>query len=171
MTQTKAKRTAPNLFLREQRSSAVAAATTTYIVWGGEKINWLSTGEITIQLALELHTYANLRCWHRGGRTFFLVVTEDALPEVRDHHRQTLTKGYLRFPAEEIFCLGNIRFSLVRVIFCVRPEFYPCIWVNGFLDHLNKQMGTSKFAGNRSMWLITLHSPSFLFFLGGTTVR
>lgn len=63
MTQTKAKRTAPNLFLREQRSSAVVAATTTtYIVWGGEKINWLTTGEITILLALELHTYANLRC-------------------------------------------------------------------------------------------------------------
>ena len=87
MTQTKAKRTAPNLFLREQRSSAVVAATTTsYIVGGGEKINWLSTGEITILLALELHIYADLRCWHGGGRAFFLVVTEDTLPEVRDHH-------------------------------------------------------------------------------------
>ena len=85
-----------------------------------------------------LHIDSSLRCCRT---LFFLVVTKDALPEVWDHHRKTFTKGYLRFPAEEILSLCNIRFSLVRVIFCVRPEFYPCTWVDGFLDHLKNIWG------------------------------
>ena len=73
-----------------------------------------------------------------SGCTTCFLVTKDSLSEIWDHERKSFAEGHCWFPTKKLFSLWNVRFSLVWIILCVRPEFYLCIWINCFLYHLQQ---------------------------------